>query len=78
MTLSGTVSTLPTNYRKLSEESLRQSELRHRQAAAFNQRLVDEVNHRVRNNLAGTVLLNYPPTGVDHTIEFNITTHNHR
>ncbi len=43
--------------RKLTEESLRQSELRHRQAAAFNQRLVDEVNHRVRNNLAALMSL---------------------
>jgi PAS domain S-box-containing protein len=43
--------------RKISEESLKHSEERHRQAAAFNQRLVDEVNHHVRNNLAALMSL---------------------
>lgn len=43
--------------RKAAEEKLRQSESHHRQAAAFNQRLVQEVNHRVRNNLAALLSL---------------------
>jgi two-component sensor histidine kinase/DNA-binding NarL/FixJ family response regulator len=38
--------------RKRAEDSLRESEAHFRQAAAFNERLVQEVNHRVRNNLS--------------------------
>jgi two-component sensor histidine kinase len=43
--------------RKRIEEALRQSEEHFRQAAAFNQKLVHEVNHRVRNNLSALMSL---------------------
>lgn len=39
--------------RKLAEQTLRQSEAHYREVARANRRLVSEVNHRVRNNLAG-------------------------
>lgn len=42
---------------KLSEEALRRSEEHHRQAAESNRRLLNEVNHRVRNNLANLMSL---------------------
>lgn len=45
--------------RRKAEQSLRDSEQQYRQAAEFNQRLLLELDHRVRNNLAGLLgLLN--------------------
>ena len=38
-------------------EALRESEMHYRQAAESNRRLLHEVNHRVRNNLAGLMSL---------------------
>jgi PAS domain S-box-containing protein len=43
--------------RKQTENALRESERHHRQAAEYNKRLVLEVDHRVRNNLAGLLSL---------------------
>lgn len=42
---------------KLSEQSLRESREHYRHAAESNRRLLTEVNHRVRNNLAGLLSL---------------------
>ena len=39
--------------RRRAEDALRESERHHREAAEYNKRLVLEVDHRVRNNLAG-------------------------
>ena len=39
--------------RQKAEQALRESERHHREAAEYNKRLVMEVDHRVRNNLAG-------------------------
>jgi two-component sensor histidine kinase/uncharacterized membrane protein (UPF0136 family) len=41
--------------RRRQEEALRQSESHYRMAAESNRRLLSEVNHRVRNNLAGLI-----------------------
>ena len=43
--------------RKRAEDALRESERHHRDAAEYNKRLVLEVDHRVRNNLAGLLSL---------------------
>jgi PAS domain S-box-containing protein len=43
--------------RKLTEEALRQSERRAQEAAESNRRLLQELDHRVRNNLAGLLSL---------------------
>lgn len=43
--------------RKLSEQSLRESREHYRHTAESNRRLLTEVNHRVRNNLAGLLSL---------------------
>lgn len=43
--------------RRATEDALRASEEHHRQAAQTNRRLLTEVNHRVRNNLAALMSL---------------------